>query len=84
MYSQGSIAESVREVITCKRMLQLRVRPLAYTELINALSLREPVYREEDEAYAQWLQKTPLGKRRQRMEEMMEQAKLEQEKNANK
>ncbi|XP_026465095.1 IQ and AAA domain-containing protein 1-like [Ctenocephalides felis] len=83
-YTIGSIAESVREVITCKRMLQLRVRPLAYTELINALSSRDPVYREQDEAFAQWLLKTPLGKRKQRMAEMLEQAKMEQEKNANK
>lgn len=36
-YTIGSIATTIREVITCKRMLQLRVKPLTHTELINAL-----------------------------------------------
>lgn len=50
-YSIGSIVECVKEVITCKRMLQLRVQPLTHAELINALSTKDPVYKEEEETF---------------------------------
>jgi hypothetical protein len=36
-YTIGSVVQCIREVITCKRMLQLRVKPLTHVELINAL-----------------------------------------------
>lgn len=36
-YTIGSVAQCIRDVITCKRMLQLRVKPLTHVELINAL-----------------------------------------------
>lgn len=38
-YTVGSVAHCIRDVITCKRMLQLRVKPLTHVELINALRL---------------------------------------------
>lgn len=86
-YTIGSVAHCIRDVITCKRMLQLRVKPLTHVELINALrfvrrkyiltfqlsagkqrrnyslslivllyrfSTKEPVYREEEEAFLSW------------------------------
>lgn len=37
--------------MTTKRMVQLRVHPLTHGELVNALSSRDPVYREEEEAF---------------------------------
>lgn len=36
-YTVGAIVKTIQEVITCKRMLQLRVQPLTHVELINAL-----------------------------------------------
>ena len=36
-YTIGSVANCIKDVITCKRMLQLRVKPLTHVELINAL-----------------------------------------------
>ena len=36
-YTIGSVVACVKEVLTCKRTLQLRVQPLAHVELINAL-----------------------------------------------
>lgn len=36
-YTIGSIEGAIKEVLTCKRKLQLRIRPLAPVELINAL-----------------------------------------------
>lgn len=37
--------------MTTKRMVQLRVQPLTHAELVNALAARDPVYREEEEAF---------------------------------
>lgn len=39
------------QVMTTKRMVQLRIHPLTHGELINALSTKDPVYREEEEAF---------------------------------
>lgn len=36
-YTIGVIVQCIKEVITCKRMLQLRVQPLTHAELINSL-----------------------------------------------
>ncbi|ERL94357.1 hypothetical protein D910_11638 [Dendroctonus ponderosae] len=45
-YTVGSIVSTVKEVITVKRMLQLRIHPLSPLELVNALCKRTPVYKE--------------------------------------
>lgn len=37
--------------MTTKRRIQLKSRPLTCTELIEALSTRDPVYKEEEEAF---------------------------------
>lgn len=39
------------QVMTTKRMVQLRVHPLTHAELVNALSTKDPVYREEEDAF---------------------------------
>lgn len=36
-YTIGSVNASLKEVLTCKRKLQLRSQPLTHVELINAL-----------------------------------------------
>ncbi|XP_067002371.2 dynein regulatory complex protein 11 [Anabrus simplex] len=69
-YTVGPILEVVKEVMTCKRVLQLRVLPLTHAELINALCKQNPVYREEEEAFLQWFSKTPIGRRKARAMEI--------------
>lgn len=39
------------QVMTTKRMVQLRIHPLTHVELVNALSFKDPVYREEEDAF---------------------------------
>lgn len=41
--------------------------------LIFKSSLHDPVYREEEEAFENWWQKTPLGRARQRLTDLAEQ-----------
>lgn len=60
-------------------MLQLRVKPLTHIELINGLSLKEPIYLEEQEAFNSWWSKTPLGRLKQRLWEIENQDRLEKE-----
>lgn len=47
-------------------------------------SLRDPVYREEEESFNLWWTKTPLGRRCQKAAEVEAQAKLEKESGADK
>ncbi|XP_050294675.1 dynein regulatory complex protein 11 [Anthonomus grandis grandis] len=70
-YTVGSIVSTVKEVITVKRMLQLRIHPLSPLELINDLCTRTPVYKEEDEAFELWWTKVPMVRRRLRAVEML-------------
>lgn len=78
-YTIGSVVKCIQEVITCKRMLQLRVQPLSHAELINVLCTKDPVYIEEEEAFLLWWTKTPLGRRKQRMIELEAEAKAEKD-----
>ncbi|XP_013111393.2 dynein regulatory complex protein 11 [Stomoxys calcitrans] len=78
-YTIGSVNATLKEVLTCKRKLQLRSQPLTHAELINVLCTRDPVYREEEEAFESWWTKTPLGRRRQKLLEMEEEARLEEQ-----
>lgn len=41
--------------------------------------MRDPVYREEEEAFNSWWSKTPLGRRNQKAIEVEAQVKLEKE-----
>ncbi|XP_019862956.1 PREDICTED: IQ and AAA domain-containing protein 1-like [Amphimedon queenslandica] len=43
---------------------QLRKCPLTTAEFIPFLAKIDPIYREEEEAYKAWFNKTPLGKKR--------------------
>lgn len=39
------------QVMTTKRIVQLKTHPLTYGELINTLSTKNPIYREEEDAF---------------------------------
>ncbi|CAH0389071.1 unnamed protein product [Bemisia tabaci] len=71
-FTVGAIINAIKEVMTCKRVLQLRIQPLTHAEIINVLSRFEPVYKEEEEAFMQWYAKTPIGRKKQRALELLE------------
>ncbi|XP_015436348.1 PREDICTED: IQ and AAA domain-containing protein 1 [Dufourea novaeangliae] len=58
------------QVMTTKRMVQLRTHPLTHVELINSLSTKDPIYREEEDAFIAWLVKTPIYRKKQRVHEL--------------
>ena len=50
----GHIRTAVNNVLTERRILQLKNRPLQPIEFIGALARFEPIYREEEDAFLQW------------------------------
>ena len=62
--------------MTCKRILRLKIQPVRTTEILEALSQFEPVYKEEEAAFILWYSKTPLGKSRQKVFDTIENEQL--------
>ncbi|XP_065350631.1 dynein regulatory complex protein 11 [Cloeon dipterum] len=79
-YAMGTVVKVIDEVLKCKRILQLKTQPLTHVEFINCLAKYDPIFREEEECYAQWYAKTPLGKKKIRALELEEEMKAEKEK----
>ncbi|XP_011862615.1 PREDICTED: IQ and AAA domain-containing protein 1 isoform X2 [Vollenhovia emeryi] len=69
-FTIGTILAAINEIMTTKRMVQLRAHPLTHAELVNALSFKDPVYREEEDAFLAWFSKTPTCRRKQRTLEL--------------
>nr|XP_014288223.1 IQ and AAA domain-containing protein 1 [Halyomorpha halys] len=69
-FTVGAILSAIKDVFTCKRILQLRLQQLTHAELVAVLCKKEPIYREEEEEFLNWLSKTPLGRRRQKAVEL--------------
>ncbi|XP_043208792.1 dynein regulatory complex protein 11-like [Amphibalanus amphitrite] len=66
-FTAGHCLDMVHEVVTEKRIVKLRKRPLKTTEFVPVLANLQPVMREQQEMYYTWLTKTPLGKKRAKM-----------------
>ncbi|GJQ84215.1 hypothetical protein Trydic_g2885 [Trypoxylus dichotomus] len=77
-YTAGAIVRTIEEVMTVKRMVQLRVHTLNPLELINVLAKHVSIYKEEEEAIELWYAKTIMCKRRTRAIELLEQEEYEQ------
>ncbi|XP_076395728.1 dynein regulatory complex protein 11 isoform X2 [Megachile rotundata] len=76
-FTIGAILTSIKEVMTTKRIVQLKMHPLTYGELINAISMKNPIYCEEEDTFLAWLAKTPIYRKKQRVHEL-ELQKLEE------
>ncbi|XP_006618831.1 dynein regulatory complex protein 11 isoform X2 [Apis dorsata] len=69
-FTIGTVLASINEVMTTKRIMQLKTHPLTHGELINALSSKDPVFCEEESAFLAWLSKTPINRKKQRALEL--------------
>ncbi|XP_054288457.1 dynein regulatory complex protein 11 [Macrosteles quadrilineatus] len=78
-YTVGTLVNVVKEVMTCKRILQLSIQPLTLAEIINVLARYEPIYKEEEEQFLAWFSKTPLGRRKTRALELEQEQQLNKE-----
>lgn len=58
------------QLMTCKRILRLKIQALKLIEILEVLAQFEPIYKEEEDVFLQWYSKTPMGKSRQRALEL--------------
>lgn len=63
-YTPGHFNTAVQQVLTDRRIHQLSRKPLVANEFIGPLSKIDPIYKDEEESYKKWYEKTPLGKKR--------------------
>ncbi|XP_071442654.1 dynein regulatory complex protein 11-like [Hetaerina americana] len=83
-YTVGVVLKIIREVLSCKRLLTLKVRPLKHIEFFKLLSGHDPVYAEEEDAFNQWFAKCPLARKKQKFFEMLEAISNKEKKKSNK
>ncbi|XP_064015656.1 dynein regulatory complex protein 11 [Pogoniulus pusillus] len=65
-FTQGHIVQAVQAVLSELRLLQMTRKPLRTEEFVTSLATQDPVYKEEEETFKAWYDKTPLGKARRR------------------
>ncbi|CAB0029137.1 unnamed protein product [Trichogramma brassicae] len=65
-FTIGTVVEAINEVMTTKRMVQLKVRPLTHIELINALKKTDSLIF----FLLDWYSKTPTCRKKQRSIEL--------------
>ncbi|XP_054236900.1 dynein regulatory complex protein 11 [Indicator indicator] len=63
-FTQGHIVQAVQAVLSELRLLQMTRKPLRTEEFLTSLATQDPVYKEEEETFKAWYDKTPLGKAR--------------------
>ncbi|OPJ80260.1 IQ and AAA domain-containing protein 1 isoform B [Patagioenas fasciata monilis] len=63
-FTQGHIVQVVQDVLTELRLLQMIRKPLRTEEFVTPLARQDPVYKEEEESFKAWYDKTPLGRAR--------------------
>ncbi|XP_058038772.1 IQ and AAA domain-containing protein 1-like [Ahaetulla prasina] len=63
-YSQASLEQAVKLVLTERRLMQLPKKPLLAAELLQMLGRTDPIYPEELGLLQDWYVKTPLGRRK--------------------
>ncbi|XP_068220350.1 IQ and AAA domain-containing protein 1-like [Palaemon carinicauda] len=66
-YTTGHICSVVSQVVTEQRLTKQDKTPLTAAEFIVPLSKIEPIYREEEEAFVSWFQKTPIMKKKAKL-----------------
>jgi len=80
-YTQKHIIESIKQVLTEKRLSHIATKPLKAAEFVPPFSKIDPVYKEEEEEYQNWYLKTPMGKKREAMiQELLEPVDLDKDK----
>ncbi|XP_008328814.1 dynein regulatory complex protein 11 [Cynoglossus semilaevis] len=63
-YTPGHMVQVIQRVVTKRRVLQQKNKPLIAAEFVSALAKFDPVFQEEEETLKNWYAKTPLGKKR--------------------
>jgi hypothetical protein len=71
-YSAGALARTVRAIVTKRRVMMLKNRPLATQDFIDNLSLQEVNYQDDKKAFLEFTRTiTGLDDRRKKIEAMV-------------
>ncbi|XP_041045266.1 dynein regulatory complex protein 11 [Carcharodon carcharias] len=62
-YTPGHLVQVVKSVLTEHRIHQQTKSPLTANNFLRVLSKTEPIYQQEETAFANWAAKTPLAKK---------------------
>ena len=55
------------ETLNDRRLNQAKRRAVHGTEFMTPLAKMEPLYSEKEDAFSQWYEKTPIGKKRKKL-----------------
>ena len=62
--SAGQIDAVIKAVLTDRRLSQMAKKAITASEFLGPLSSRDPVYKQDEDNFAEFFKKTPLGKKR--------------------
>ncbi len=63
-YTGGRIESVVKSVLTDRRLSQMAKKPITASEFLGPFSSRDLVLKDEEDSFAEFFKKTPLGKKR--------------------
>ena len=66
-FCTGQIIRVINETLNETRMNLSKRRAVKGEEFMNALALEEPLYKEKEDAFTGWYEKTPIGKKRKKL-----------------
>merc|ERR1719378_965380 len=66
-FCTGQIIKVIEATLNETRLNLSKRRAVKGEEFMNALALEEPLYKEKEDAYTSWYEKTPIGKKRKKL-----------------
>jgi len=63
-FTVGQIEAVIKTVLTDRRLSQMAKKAITASEFLSPLSTRDPVYKQDEDNFAEFFKKTPLGKKR--------------------
>ena len=66
-YTPGMMIAACEEILNDRRIKQQKKRPLVPSEFLVPLARINPVFKEEEEQFKTWFEKSPLGKARAKL-----------------
>ncbi|XP_078073108.1 dynein regulatory complex protein 11-like [Mustelus asterias] len=83
-YTPGRLLQVVKSVLTEHRIHQQTKIPLTANNFLRALSKTEPIYQQEETAFANWAAKTPLARKALKVKKEKEAEEVAAQEAANK
>lgn len=66
-YATSQIIQAINNTINERRLNQVGRKPIKTEEFIVELAAMQPIFTEQEDAFTQWFEKTPIGKKRKKI-----------------